>query len=75
MDIKERKIMNISKDEYAFSRLPKEKKVSLFNVTIVRMGMATSLAQFMLGATLGHRMTFVEAMIADFFREFSFDVY
>ncbi|WP_320410232.1 purine-cytosine permease family protein [Candidatus Williamhamiltonella defendens] len=58
--------MNVSKDEYAFSRLPKEKKASLFNVTIVRMGMATSLAQFMLGATLGHRMTFIEAMIATF---------
>ncbi|QBY46604.1 cytosine permease (plasmid) [Arsenophonus nasoniae] len=56
--------MKISKDEYVFSRLPEEKKVSLFDITIVRIGMATSLAQFMLGATLGHRMTFIEAMIA-----------
>ncbi|WP_334472311.1 purine-cytosine permease family protein [Arsenophonus sp. PmNCSU2021_1] len=66
MDINEGKFMNVSKDEYAFRRLPKEKKTSLFNVTVVRMGMATSLAQFMLGATLGHRMTFIEAMIATF---------
>ncbi|PAV04673.1 cytosine permease [Arsenophonus sp. ENCA] len=56
--------MKLSKNEYVFSRLPKEKKVSLFDITIVRIGMATSLAQFMLGATLGHRMTFIEAMIA-----------
>lgn len=54
----------ISQSAYAFSRLPKNERASLFNVTIVRMGIATSLAQFMLGATLGHRMTFIEAMIA-----------
>ncbi|MFS1584094.1 MAG: purine-cytosine permease family protein [Candidatus Arsenophonus phytopathogenicus] len=64
MDKNEGKFMNVSKDEYAFKRLPKEEKTSLFNVTLVRMGFATSLAQFMLGATLGHRMTFIEAMIA-----------
>lgn len=54
----------IPQDAYAFNRLPKSERSSLFNVTIVRMGMATSLTQFMLGATLGHRMTFLEAMTA-----------
>ncbi|HGJ5884669.1 hypothetical protein [Arsenophonus sp.] len=57
-------IINNSRDAYAFARLPKEEKSGLFNVSIVRMGLATSLAQFMLGATLGHRMTFIEAMMA-----------
>ncbi|WGO82169.1 purine-cytosine permease family protein [Arsenophonus apicola] len=57
-------MINNARDAYAFDRLPKEEKASLFNVAIVRMGLSTSLAQFMLGATLGHRMTFIEAMIA-----------
>ncbi|OIV47894.1 cytosine permease [Sodalis sp. TME1] len=52
------------RDAYAFNRVPINERVSLFNVTIVRMGMATSLAQFMLGTTLGHGMTFFQAMLA-----------
>lgn len=51
-------------DAYAFNRVPINERVSLFNVTMVRMGMATSLAQFMLGTTLGHGMTFFQAMLA-----------
>lgn len=53
-----------SDDTYAFTRVPKETRVSLLNVTLVRMGMATALSQFMLGATLGHSMTFWQAMLA-----------
>ncbi|WGM03520.1 cytosine permease (plasmid) [Arsenophonus nasoniae] len=55
---------NISNDVYHLIRLPKEAKVSLLSLTLVRMGGATALPQFMLGATLGHSMTFWEAMLA-----------
>lgn len=54
------------RDAYIFKRVPLKERVSLFNVSIVRMGMATSLAQFMLGTTLGHGMTFFQAMLATF---------
>lgn len=54
------------RDAYTFKRVPLKERVSLFNVSIVRMGMATSLAQFMLGTTLGHGMTFFQAMLATF---------
>ncbi|QBY46576.1 cytosine permease (plasmid) [Arsenophonus nasoniae] len=54
----------ISEDTYSLDRVPKEARVSLVNVTLVRMGMATALSQFMLGATLGHGMTFWNAMLA-----------
>lgn len=56
----------ISSDDYAFSRVPITKRVGLFNVMLVRMGMATALSQFMIGATLGHSMTFWQAMLATF---------
>lgn len=35
-------------------------------MTLVRVGAITTLAQFMLGATLGHAMTFNQAMLATF---------
>lgn len=54
----------IPEDTYSLDRVPKEARVSLVNVTLVRMGMATALSQFMLGATLGHGMTFWNAMLA-----------
>ncbi|WP_334473119.1 hypothetical protein [Arsenophonus sp. PmNCSU2021_1] len=38
----------ISEDTYSLDRVPKEARVSLVNVTLVRMGMATALSQFML---------------------------
>jgi cytosine permease len=53
-------------NDYAFSRVPITERVGLLNVVLVRMGMATALSQFMLGATLGHSMTFWQAMLATF---------
>lgn len=49
---------------YSFSRVPEGARVNLANVTLVRIGMATALSQFMLGATLGHGMSFWQAMLA-----------
>ncbi|PAV06580.1 cytosine permease [Arsenophonus sp. ENCA] len=54
----------ISEDVYSLNSVPKEVRVSLVSVTLVRMGMATALPQFMLGATLGHSMTFWNALLA-----------
>ncbi|CNF41972.1 putative purine and pyrimidine permease [Yersinia enterocolitica] len=45
-------------DDYSVSRLPVSAKSSFISVTLVRVGAITTLAQFMLGATLGHAMTF-----------------
>lgn len=54
----------LSDNVYSLNRLPTESKFSFVSVTLVRMGGATALPQFMLGATLGHNMTFWEAMLA-----------
>ncbi|WP_342462647.1 cytosine permease [Arsenophonus apicola] len=54
----------ILENVYSLNRVPEKAKTSLMNVTLVRMGMATALPQFMLGATLGHGMTFWDAMVA-----------
>ncbi|WP_342064488.1 cytosine permease [Candidatus Fukatsuia endosymbiont of Drepanosiphum platanoidis] len=53
-------------DDYSLSRVPLSARTSLLSVTLVRVGAITTLAQFMLGATLGHSMTFGEAMLATF---------
>lgn len=51
-------------DDYSLSRLPLSAKSSFLSVTLIRVGAITTLAQFMLGATLGHAMTFSQAMLA-----------
>ncbi|HGJ5884455.1 purine-cytosine permease family protein [Arsenophonus sp.] len=51
-------------DIHSLNRIPEKAKVSLVSVTLVRMGMATTLPQFIIGATLGHSMTFWDAMLA-----------
>lgn len=57
----------ISDEACSYSRVSKHQRKSFFSVTLVRVGVATSLAQFMLGATLGHSMTLPQAMLATFF--------
>jgi len=49
---------------YSLYRVPLSARLSLLNVTLIRIGQMTSLSQFMLGAMLGHAMTFEQAMIA-----------
>ncbi|WGM03731.1 purine-cytosine permease family protein [Arsenophonus nasoniae] len=51
-------------DHYTLSRVPLSERKGLFTTCIIRIGATTSLVQFMLGATLGHSMTFNQAMIA-----------
>ncbi|AHF75307.1 Cytosine transporter [Sodalis praecaptivus] len=55
---------DINKNDHAYNRVPTSSRASLLNATLVRMGMMTSLSQFMVGATLGHSMTFGQAMLA-----------
>lgn len=52
---------------YSLYRVPNHARLSFFNVTLIRIGQMTSLSQFMLGAMLGHSMTFEQAMIATVF--------
>lgn len=54
----------IPPDDYAFSRVPLNARKGLLTVSVIRIGASTSLLQFMLGATLGHSMTFGQAMLA-----------
>lgn len=61
---------SITSNDYALSRVPKIARASFLNVTLVRIGLMTSLSQFMLGATLGHAMTFNQALLATFFGSF-----
>lgn len=57
---------NIISDDYAVSRVPLEARASLLSTTLVRVGAMTALSQFLIGATLGHSMTFGQAMLATF---------
>ncbi|WP_339057076.1 cytosine permease [Candidatus Regiella endosymbiont of Tuberolachnus salignus] len=51
-------------DDYATTRVPMTARFSFMTVTLIRIGQWTSLSQFMLGAMLGHAMTFEQAMLA-----------
>lgn len=57
--------MHNSNDFY-FTRVPYSARRSLFTLVMVRIGIMTALGQFMLGAMLGHSMSFYDAMIATF---------
>lgn len=50
--------------EHSLERIPSSARSDLFSVALIRIGANTSLSQFMLGATLGHAMTFWQAMLA-----------
>nr|WP_312885035.1 hypothetical protein [Candidatus Sodalis endolongispinus] len=51
-------------DDFVYGRVPRAQRSSLFTVTLIRIGSITALSQFMLGATLGHAMSFWQAMLA-----------
>ncbi len=57
---------NVLGDDYAFSPVPPTARSNLFSMILIRIGMMTALSQFMLGATLGHTMTFSQALLATF---------
>ncbi|QBY41757.1 cytosine permease [Arsenophonus nasoniae] len=50
--------------EHSLERIPPLARSDLFSVVLIRIGANTSLSQFILGATLGHAMTFWQAMLA-----------
>ena len=55
-----------SSNDYSSSRVPMSARGSLFAISLIRIGAMTSLGQFMVGATLGHSMTFAQAILATF---------
>lgn len=54
----------MNNDDFVYGRVPCAQRSSLFTVTLIRIGSITALSQFMLGATLGHAMSFWQAMLA-----------
>lgn len=50
--------------DYSCSRVPQDRRCTLFMTTLIRIGMTTSLSQFLIGAMLGHAMTFYDALLA-----------
>ncbi|WP_235667765.1 cytosine permease [Candidatus Williamhamiltonella defendens] len=52
--------------DFCFMRAPADCRSSLFTMVVVRIGIMTALGQFMLGALLGHTMSFYDALLATF---------
>lgn len=55
--------MNLT-ENYSVSRVPAAARLPFFGVALVHMGMLTALDQFMLGAVLGHSMSYSDAFLA-----------
>ncbi|MDF2678965.1 MAG: permease for cytosine/purines uracil thiamine allantoin [Brevibacillus sp.] len=53
-------------DDYSLSRVPKEARVPMWEILVIRIGAFTSLSQFILGAFLGYGMSFWDAALASF---------
>ncbi|GGU20934.1 purine-cytosine permease family protein [Nocardioides albus] len=54
----------IEHDDYALSRVPQDKRYHWFSIAVQRFGMLSSLASFLIGATLGFGMSFWNAVLA-----------
>ncbi|MFC7456276.1 purine-cytosine permease family protein [Brachybacterium sp. GCM10030267] len=48
-------------DDYALSRVPTAARKHWFGIAVQRFGQVSALSQFLLGATLGYSMTFMDA--------------
>lgn len=57
---------NGAADDYACSRVPPAQRSGFITVALIRIGITTTLGQFLLGAMLGHAMTFYQALFATF---------
>lgn len=55
---------NAIHDDYLANPVPQTARSSFLSVVLIRIGMMTAMAQFMLGAMLGNSMTFGQAMLA-----------
>jgi len=51
-------------ENYSVERVPAAARLPFWGVALVHMGMLTALDQFMLGATLGHSMSYAHAFMA-----------
>ncbi|MEA9391447.1 cytosine permease [Acerihabitans sp. TG2] len=51
-------------NDYSCSRVPPGERCGLFTVAIIRIGATTALGQFLIGAMLGHSLTFYQALLA-----------
>src|SRR5476649_691218 len=56
--------MNKTENDYPCSRVPPEARCGLFTITLIRIGVTTALGQFLIGAMLGHSLTFYQALLA-----------
>lgn len=54
-------------DDFSLERVPKEARVPMWELLLVRIGAFTCISQFMLGATLGYGMTLWQAFWATMF--------
>ena len=55
---------SLGHDDYALRRVPEDARYHWFSVAIQRFGQLSSLASFLLGATLGFGMEFWDAVLA-----------
>lgn len=53
-----------AEDDFALARVPAAKRYHWFSIAVQRFGMLSSLASFLIGATLGFGMTFWNAVLA-----------
>ncbi|WP_037361801.1 purine-cytosine permease family protein [Amycolatopsis orientalis] len=51
-------------DDFALSRVPRARRYHWFSIAVQRFGMLSSLASFLIGATLGFGMSFWHAVLA-----------
>jgi len=56
--------MEKTENDYSCSRVPPGERCGLFTVAIIRIGATTALGQFLIGAMLGHSLTFYQALLA-----------
>jgi cytosine permease len=54
-------------DDYSLVRVPKDARLPMWEILLVRIGAFTCISQFMLGASLGYGMTFWQAFWATMF--------
>ncbi|MEH7342397.1 cytosine permease [Bacillus sp. JJ1532] len=55
---------SVNMDDYSLSRVPLSARLPMLDLLVVRIGIFSSIAQFLLGAALGYGMTFWQAFWA-----------
>ncbi len=57
-------IGHVGVDDYALARVPRSARYSWWSVAVQRFGQVSALSQFLLGSTIGFRMSFWNAFLA-----------